>query len=278
MKKIVVTGGSGATGHVVIRELLQHGYEVLNIDRVRPREHNAPFLTIDLMDQGQVFEALCKADAVVHLAAIPAPGIFSEELTFRNNTTSTFNVFNAAIRLGLKRVVWASSLRTIGIPFPPGVLPAYLPIDEDHPLQPDSSYSLSKVISEEMARQFHRWSGIPFIGLRFSRILQPNAYQHFLDQERWGEGVRNELWAYVDVRDAAQACRLGLEADLYGAEVYTITAADSALDRISPELLAQYYPAIPIRNEYQDWASLFSIQKAHHQLGYTPRYSWRDHL
>src|SRR5690242_5784873 len=117
MKKIVVTGGSGKAGRAVVRDLLEHGYQVLNADVVPSREARAPFLRAELTDLGQTYEALKGAEAVVHLAAIPAPGLQTDEVTFRVNMTSTYNVFSAATSLGLERVVWASSETTLGLPF-----------------------------------------------------------------------------------------------------------------------------------------------------------------
>src|SRR5438270_6631456 len=212
MKKIVVTGGSGKAGRVVIKDLLAHGYDVLNVDLLPPRERLSPYVKTDLTDMGQVFEVLHGADAVIHLGAIPAPGIQPEEATFRNNMLSTYNIFSVATILRLQRVVWASSETTLGLPFD-RVKPAYAPIDEDHPLYPESSYALSKVLSEEMARQFNRWSGVPFVGLRFSNIMVPHVYGRFLafspdeDLRKWN------LRGHVDARGVAQCCRLGLERD-----------------------------------------------------------------
>jgi nucleoside-diphosphate-sugar epimerase len=169
MKRIVVTGGSGKAGRAVVRELLEHGYDVLNVDIAPPRERIAPYLAADLMQLGEVIEALHGADAVVHLAANPNPQGWTEERMFRHNTTTTYNIFRTSTVLGLQRVVWASSETTLGLPFD-REQPRYAPIDEEHPLLPESSYALSKVISEELARQFSRWSDIPFVGLRFSNI------------------------------------------------------------------------------------------------------------
>ena len=172
MARIVVTSGSGKAGRGVVKDLLEHGYEVLNVDLAVPREYLCPYLEADLTDLGQTFEVLTGADAVVHLGAIPAPELRPEGQTFQNNTMSTYNVFSASVSLGLERVVWASSETTLGLPFE-YEKPAYAPIDEQHPLYPESSYALSKVISEEMARQFNRTSRIPFVGLRFSNIMEP---------------------------------------------------------------------------------------------------------
>lgn len=277
MKKIVVTGGSGKAGRAVVRELLEHGYEVLNVDVAGPREALAPFLMVDLTDLGQTFEALKNAQGVVHLAAIPAPGLQTDEVTFRVNMTSTYNIFSAATTLGLERVVWASSETTLGLPFD-REQPAYAPIDEQHPLYPQSSYALSKVLSEEMARQFSRVSGVPFVGLRFSNIMEPHDYERF--RGFWDDPLKRKwnLWGYVDARDVAQSCRLGLEADIRGAEVFIIAAPDTVMTQTNSELMAEIFPNVPLAKETKDFESLLSSAKAQKLLGYAPAYSWRDHI
>lgn len=276
-KRIVVTGGSGKAGRAVVKELLEHGYEVLNVDLAPSREPLAPYLKVDLTDLGQTFEALYGADAVVHLAAIPAPSLQTEEATFRINMASTYNVFSIAVTLGLKRVVWASSETTLGLPFD-REQPAYAPIDEDHPLYPESSYALSKVLGEEMARQFNRWSGIPFVGLRFSNIMEPEDYRAFPDF--WDDPRRRKwnLWGYVDARDVAQSCCLGLETDLQGSEAFIIAAADTVMNRPNRELMAAVFPGVPLREGTGEFETLLAIDKARKLLGYAPNYSWRDHL
>lgn len=260
-----------------MRELLEHGYEVLNVDLAPSGDALAPFLKADLTDLGQTIEALHGAAGVVHLAAIPAPGLQSEEVTFRVNMASTYNVFSAATMLGLKRVVWASSETTLGLPFD-REQPAYVPIDEDHPLYPESSYALSKVLSEEMARQFNRWSGVPFVGLRFSNIMEPHDYQRF--PGFWDDALKRKwnLWGYVDARDVAQSCRLGLEADIQDAEAFIIAAADTVMNRPNPELMAEVFPQVPLRDGTGTFETLLGIDKARKLLGYAPAYSWRDHV
>lgn len=277
MKKIVVTGGSGKAGRATVRELLEHGYEVRNIDIAAPRDPISPYQSVDLMDLGQTIEALHGADAVVHLAANPNPSGWTEERMFRHNTGTTYNIFRAATVLGLQRVVWASSETTLGLPFE-RELPRYAPIDEQHPLFPESSYALSKVLSEEMARQFSRWSGIPFVGLRFSNIMEPDAYQSF--PSFWDDPHKRKwnLWGYVDARDVAQSCRLGLEAGLQGAEAFIIAAADTVMNRPNRELLAAVFPGVPLREGSGDFDTLLGIGKARQMLGYAPAYSWRDHV
>jgi nucleoside-diphosphate-sugar epimerase len=277
MKKIVVTGGSGKAGRATVRELLEHGYEVLNIDIAAPREPISDFLTVDLMHFGETVEALAGAESVVHLAANPNPSGWTEERMFRHNTATTYNIFRAATLLGLKRVVWASSETTLGLPFE-REKPRYAPIDEEHPLFPESSYALSKMISEEMARQFSRWSGIPFVGLRFSNVIEVDAYQEFPNFWANPHSRKWNLWGYVDARDVAQSCRLGLEANIQGAEAFIIAAADTVMNRPSRELMAAVYPEAAVRPTVNGFDTLLGIDKARRLLGYAPAHSWRNHV
>ncbi|HVP75048.1 MAG TPA: NAD(P)-dependent oxidoreductase [Gaiellaceae bacterium] len=275
MGRMVVTGGSGKAGRAVVRDLLAHGEDVLSVDLVRSPELPCEQLVADLTDFGETVESLRGAEAVVHLAAIPAPGLRPDELTFRVNTTSTYNVFSAAPLLGLTRVVWASSETVLGLPFE-RERPAYAPIDEDHPLYPEYSYALAKLISEEMARQFHRWTGIPYLGLRFSNVMEPDDYARFPGFWDDPELRRWNLWGYVDARDVAQACRLALRGDAGGAEVFIVAAADTVMNRPSAELMAEVYPDVEIRGELDEFETLLAIGKARRLLGYEPAYSWRD--
>ena len=271
-----VTGGAGKAGRAVVRDLLEHGYDVVSVDLLRdPNLTEGQQLVADLTDYGETVDALKGADVVVHLAAIPAPGLKPDELTFRVNTTSTYNVFAAAPLLGLSRVVWASSETTLGLPFE-RELPRYAPIDEEHPLLPESSYALSKVVSEEMARQFSRWNGIPHVGLRFSNVMEPHDYERFPGFWDDAQLRRWNLWGYVDARDVAQSCRLALEADLSGAEVFIIAAADTVMNRPSADLMAEAYPDVELRDGVGEFGTLLSIEKARRRLGYEPEFSWRD--
>ena len=278
MPSVVVTGGSGKAGRATVRHLLGSGYDVLNVDVVAPGEGSgAPFVAADLTDLGETFEVLRGADAVVHLAAIPAPGRRADGVTFRVNTTSTYNVFAAATALGLARVVWASSETLLGLPFE-REKPVYAPIDEDHPRFPESTYALSKLMGEEMAQQFHRWTGIPFVGLRFSNIMEPHDYERF--PSFWDDAHLRKwnLWGYVDAEDVAQSCRLGLQADVNGAEAFIIAAADTVMNRPSADLLAEVFPDVPLRDGAGEFETLLSINKARGMLGYEPGHSWRDRL
>jgi nucleoside-diphosphate-sugar epimerase len=283
--KIAVTGGSGKAGRAVVRDLLEHGHEVLNIDVVpstdsRSPDSPAPFLIADLTDFGQALEALSGGErlpgieAVVHLAAIPSPVHATPDRVFRTNITSTHTVFAAAARLGLKRVVWASSETTLGLPFDQP--PDYAPIDERHELRPESSYALSKVLGEEMARQFHRWSQIPFVGLRFSNVMERADYERF--PSYWDDPQLRKwnLWGYVDESHVAQSVRLALEADVAGAEAFIIAAADTVMKRPSRELMAEVFPGVPVADGVDEHGTLLGIDKARAMLGYSPDFTWRE--
>jgi nucleoside-diphosphate-sugar epimerase len=274
--RIVVTGASGKAGRAVMRDLAEHDHDVLGIDLVAPSDSPAPSLIADLTEFGQVVEFLAGAEAVVHLAAIPASGIHTEETTFRTNMLSTFNVFEAARVLGVQRVVWASSETILGLPFEQE-LPAYAPIDEEQPPLPQSSYALSKLLAEEAACQVHRRSGIPYVALRFSNIMEPHDYERF--PSFWDDATlrRWNFWGYVDGRDVALSCRLALAAEV-GAEHFIVAAADTVMNRPSAELMAEVYPSVPYRPTGGEFDTLLSIAKARTLLGYAPQWSWRDHL
>jgi len=274
MSRVVVTGGAGKAGRAVVRELVERGREVLSVDLVRSPDLPCEQLVADLTEYGQAVDALKSAESVVHLAAIPAPGLQPDELTFRVNTTSTYNVFAAAPLLGLRRVVWASSETVLGLPFEREP-PRYAPIDEDHAPFPESTYSLSKVVGEELARQFSRWTGIAYVGLRFSNVMEPHDYARFPGFWDDAQLRRWNLWGYVDARDVAQACRLALDADISGAEVFIIAAGDTVMNRPNAELMAEVFPGVELRGEIGEHDTLLSIAKARRVLGYEPRYSWR---
>jgi nucleoside-diphosphate-sugar epimerase len=282
--KVVVTGGSGKVGRAVLRDLLDHGHDVLNVDRTPPDQTRsappAPVLPADLTDYGQTLEALSGAEvlsgveAVVHLAAIPSPVHATPDVVFSTNIRSTHAVFAAAVRLGLKRVVWASSETTLGLPF--DTPPEYAPVDERSTLRPESSYALSKVLGEEMARQFSRWSDVPFVGLRFSNVMERADYQQF--PSYWDDPqIRKwNLWSYVDESHAGQSVRLALEADTRGAQAFIIAAADSVMRRPSRELMAEVFPGVAVAERLAEHGTLLAIDEARRALGYDPTFSWRE--
>jgi nucleoside-diphosphate-sugar epimerase len=280
---IVVTGGSGKAGRACIEDLLAHQYEVASVDLARPSDPNLVFSRADLTDFGQTVAALSGIDervrnvsAVVHLAAIPAPGLATNAVTFATNTISTYNVFEAARQLGIKNVVWASSETVLGLPF--DTPPPYVPIDEEYPGRPESAYSLSKLVGEEMAKQFCRWDPeLKIIGLRFSNIMEPEDYARFAGFQDDARKRKWNFWGYIDARDAAQSIRLALEAKIKGAEVFIIANADSVMRRDNQGLLKEVFPNVPHKRSFGPNETLLAIDKARTVLGYKPSHSWRDY-
>jgi UDP-glucose 4-epimerase len=283
MITVAVTGSSGKLGRHVVRDLAEHGHRVIGLDRVpdpaRPADAQ---VRVELTDHGQVREALTAVDdrhrgldAVVHLGAIPAPGLTTNAATFANNITATYNVFAAARGAGVRNVVWASSETVLGLPFT--TPPPYIPVDEEYPPRPESTYSLVKTLEEEMARQFCGWQpDLKMIGLRFSNVMDEQDYAAFPGFDADPRQRRWNLWSYIDGRDAAQAVRLALEHDAVGADVFIIANADTVMSRASTDLAAAEYPGVPIRHELGEHETMLSIDKARRVLGYEPRHSWRS--
>ena len=274
--KIVVTGGSGKAGRYAVEHLRARGHDVLNVDWKHDGSAHALCLTTDLTDPGQCFDALSGAEAVVHLAAIPAPEVRPASETFRINMLSTYNVFAAAEAHRVGRVVYASSETILGLPF--DVPPAFAPIDESHPPRPESSYSLAKLAGETIAGQFVRRTGTPYVGLRISNIMEPADYQAFPGYWDEAELRKWNLWGYVDARDVAAACELGLSADIAGHEIAIIAAADTCMTRASADLMAEVYPDVPLTREVRGHETLLAIDHARQVLGYEPGHSWRDEV
>jgi nucleoside-diphosphate-sugar epimerase len=278
--KICVTGASGRAGRAVVKDLMAHGHHVISTDLRMPVPDDLDepkFLKADLTDYGQAVEVLNGAEAVVHLANIPAPDIHTPAVTFHQNMTMNYNVFTAAAHLGLSRVVWASSETTLGLPFDEP--PRYAPIDEDHYPVPTTSYALSKVASETIATHIAQWSGIPFVALRFSNILGPKEYAEDFPKAQANPAARRwNLWGYIDERDAAAACRLALTADISGSESFIIAAADTVMTRPSAELLAEVYPGVKRTRDVPGTGTLLAIDRARRVLGFEPQHSWRDHV
>lgn len=285
MTRIAVTGGSGKLGRAVVRDLLTNGYDVVNLDRVASPDPVSPFVKVDFTDYGQVVGALLgvddrydSLDAVVHLAAIPAPGLTTNAATFDNNITSTYHVFEAAKAARIKSVVWASSETVLGLPFGPDSPPPYLPVDEEYHPRPSSSYSLAKTLEEEMAGQFCRWDPeLSMTGLRFSNVMDPEDYAAFPGFDADPSLRQWNLWGYIDARDGAQAVRLALAAARPGRDVYIIAAADTVMTRSSNALAEAVFPDVPLTRRLAEHETLLGIDKARRVLGFDPQHSWRDH-
>jgi nucleoside-diphosphate-sugar epimerase len=282
-RRVAVTGAAGKLGRAVVKDLGAHGWEVLALDRVRPADSDGEFIAVDLTDYGHVLEVLAGTvdehrsppDAVVHLAAVPAPGLTTNSATFTNNATASWNVFSAARATGIHNVVWASSETVLGLPFDQA--PPYVPVDEDYRPRPESTYSLVKALEEEMAYHFCRWTPeLKMIGLRFSNVMEPQEYEQFPRFDADPQLRKWNLWAYIDARDGAQAVRRALDHQADGMDVFIIANADTVMIRSSAELVAEVFPGVEVRTELGEHETLLSIAKARRVLGYEPQHSWRD--
>lgn len=282
--KVAVTGGTGSwdrgVGPVVIKALEDAGHQVTNIDRAVPGIEKPGFIRADLTDYGATFAALHGHDAVVQLAANGEPDWdhLSGAARFHVNTLIAYNVFQAAVFLGMNKVVWASSETVLGFPF--AIPPRILPTSDDDPPIPTSSYGISKAVTENLAEHMHRRYGVNFVGLRFSNIFY-DTKGHVTGYERiptfWADPAsrRFNLWSYVDSRDVAQACAKALEANVTGAEVMTISAPDTVMKQTNAELVAAAYPGCTLRPGTGDHDTLISIDKARQLIGYAPEWTWR---
>jgi nucleoside-diphosphate-sugar epimerase len=286
MTNVLVTGGSGKLGRAVLKDLIANGYKVLNVDQAPPPEPIAcPTVRIDLTDYGQVLEAIIGGvderggpfDAVVHLAAIPAPGLFPNNKTFKNNVPATYNVFEASRKAGVKNIVFASSETVLGLPF--DTPPPYAPLDEEYFPRPETAYSLGKLLDETMAAQFCRWDPeLKIVGLRFSNVMYIEDYKAFPSFDADPTKRKWNLWGYIDARDGAQAVRRGIEAEFKGFEAFIIANADTVMSRSNASLMAEVFPTVPIKGNLSPNGTLLSIEKAKRMLDYNPQHSWRNHV
>ncbi|MEO8758108.1 MAG: NAD(P)-dependent oxidoreductase [Devosia sp.] len=284
MTKVIVTGGSGKLGRAVLKDLVANGYEVLNIDQTMPRDPIVPTVRVDLRDFGEVVAALSGVDehkgpfdAVVHLAAIPAPGLFANARTFANNVPATYNVFEAARLAKIKIVVFASSETVLGLPF--DMPPPYAPVDEEYYPRPETAYSLGKLVDETIAGQFARWDPeLKIAGLRFSNVMDVEDYKAFPSFDADPQKRKWNLWGYIDARDGAQAVRKAIEADFKGFEAFVIANSDTVMSRGSSSLMAEVFPSVETRKGMSATGTLLSIEKAKRMLDYNPQHSWRNHV
>ena len=281
MKKVVVTGGSGRLGQFVIRDLLSRGYQVLSLDKVPPREKLCPTWLADLRHSGDLFEALKGAYGIVHLGAYQAPNLAPDAETLSNNVSSTYNVLRAAADSKVKRVVLASSTAAFGFIYASKLwAPEYLPLDEQHPSNPQDSYGLSKVLGEKIADSIvsvHR--DMTVSSLRFPGVNFDLTYESFRDRWRNPPARASGFWTYIDARDAATTCRLALEANFTGHEVFIASAPKNCMIQPTLELVKKYLPrGAKIRKVAGTHWSCVDSAKARRVLGFKPAHIWQDYI
>jgi nucleoside-diphosphate-sugar epimerase len=285
MAKVLVTGGSGKLGRAVLKDLVASGYDVLNLDQAPAREAICPTVRVDLTDFGEVMQVISGGldehggppDAVVHLAAIPAPGQFANNRTFRNNVPASYNIFEACRVAGVKNIVFASSETVLGLPF--DTPPPYVPVDEEYFPRPETAYSLGKLLDETMAAQFCRWDPeLRIVGLRFSNVMEIEDYKAFPSFDADPLKRKWNLWGYIDARDGAQAVRRSIEAQFKGFEAFIIANADTVMSRSNMSLMAEIFPDVPHKGQLSANGTLLGIDKARRMLDYNPQHSWRNHV
>ncbi len=292
--RIFFTGGSGKAGRHVVSHLAEQGHQVLNADLTPLGHAGVADLTVDLTDAGDVYSALAgladldeleldavpSYDAVVHFAAIPRIGLKTDAATYATNILSTYNVLEAATRLGVPKIVFASSETTYGICFAQGERkPLYVPVDEEHPTVPEDSYAMSKVASETTARSFQARTGSDVYGLRINNVIEPHEYAElfppFLDDP---SQRRRNVFAYIDTRDLGQMVQRCLETDGLGYEVFNVANADMSVAATTQEIIDEFYEGVEVRREMGRDETFYAIDKARDLLGFDPQHSWRDVL
>ena len=276
---VAVTGAAGLLGKQVLEALSEAGLACFGIDlpgRGAGRE-------ADLADPAEARSALEDADSIVHAAAIPRPGAVSPDRLLKINVGATWSVLSAAEDLGIHRVVHASSFSVFGLPFAPApVALRYLPLDEDHPVLPQEAYGLSKWLSEEVVDAWVRRTGNAAISLRMPWLQSPATFPAEVGPRSRTPESRLDLWAYLDLRDAAAAVLASLRAverrDLAGRHLRLVLSADDtySADK-SRALAARGWPGVPLDGALGGHDALLSTRRARTEIGFAPQYRWRDY-
>lgn len=293
-KRILFTGGSGKAGRHVVPYLRDQGHRVVNVDLVPLDAPGIDNLTADITDSGQMFNVMTsyadfdelepgtgvpKFDAVVHFAAIPRILIHPDNETFRVNTIGTYNVIEAAVKLGIRKIVFASSETTYGVCFADGEAdPKSLPLEEDYDVDPMDSYGLSKVLNEQTGRAFQRRSGFDIYGLRIGNVIEPHEYDRFPDFFANPAQRRRNAFCYIDARDLGQIVDLCLEKDGLGFEIFNAGNDTNSVDIPTQQILDRFFPDVPVTREMGEHEALFSNRKIREVLGFVEQHDWRQYV
>jgi nucleoside-diphosphate-sugar epimerase len=274
--RVAITGVSGHVGPFVAAEMASHGHEVVGVDLVPPSEPVGTFYSADVEDEAALVEAFRDCHAVVHLAAIRAPHIVSDEATYRINTVGTTCALEAAVRVGARRFVLASSDSALGFCFRSREMqPDYFPIDEDHPLRAQDYYGLSKGGAEEICRAATRRGDISTVCLRTCDVWYP-ARPDAVDVIVQAREEYRTLWVYVHALDVARAYRLACEATELDHATVFITAEDALANERTDTLVDEFYGNVDVRGRLGPFSSLISGERAKKVLGFVAQHRWRD--
>jgi nucleoside-diphosphate-sugar epimerase len=270
--KIAVTGGSGGVGRAIIQLALAQGHSVVSIDRVRPKTELSEQVTFAKADLAR-YEALLAAfegcEAVVHMAAIAAPGRLPDHVVHNNNVVGSYNALRAAAELGIQRVCQASSVNATGLAYSRWPRFDYFPLDEKHPTYNEDPYSLSKWICEQQGDSFaRRYENMVISSMRFHWVVPERATAARAKGYVETQSSAKNLWAYTRFDAAASACLLALTADFKGHEAFYIVAPDTVVATPSLELAQRFFPEVPVRGDLSGFRSFFDSRKAERMLGW----------
>ena len=293
-KRVIITGGSGKAGRYVVEHLVEQGHTVLNLDVAVNPALPCRTLVTDISDAGQVFSAMSsylgtddtgpslepqRADVVVHFAAIPRMFAVADPEVMRVNVLGTYNVLECAQALGIPKIILASSEAAYGFAYSQRIMtPSYLPIDEDHPLAPTDAYGLSKLLNEETARALQRRTGSDVYAIRIGDVIVPEDYAKLTQWFQTPESRQRIFWSYIDARDLGQIVHLAIEADGLGFQAFNAANDHTSCDLLSKELIARYFPTVPIRHEIGPYETLLSNRKVRKVLGFRENHSWRKYV
>lgn len=294
-KRIFFTGGAGKAGKHVIPYLLNQGHKVLNIDLTPLNHPGVDNLVADITDSGQMFNAMSSYtgldelepgngvptfDAVVHFAAVPRILLKPDNETFRVNTIGTYNVIEAAVKLGIRKIIIASSETTYGICFSDGKTnPTVLPLEEDYDVDPMDSYGLSKVVNEQTARSFQRRSGFDMYALRIGNVIEPHEYAELFPAYFANPEVRRRnAFCYIDARDLGQIVDLCLQKEGLGYQVFNAGNDNNGAIIPSLELAERFFPGVPISRALGEHEALFSNRKIREMLGFREQHNWQQYV
>ncbi len=293
-KRVLFTGGSGKAGRHVVPYLRDQGHRIVNVDLVPLDEPGIDNLIADITDSGQIFNVMTsyanfdelepgtgvpEFDAVVHFAAVPRILIKPDNETFRVNTVGTYNVIEAAVKLGIRKIVFASSETTYGVCFADGeVDPKSLPLDEDYDVDPMDSYGLSKVLNEQTGRAFQRRSGYDIYGLRIGNVIEPHEYSRFPDFFKHPAQRRRNVFCYIDARDLGQIVHLCLEKDGLGFEIFNAGNDTNSVNIPTQQICERFFPRVPVTRQMGEHEALFSNRKIREVLGFVEEHNWRQYV
>ncbi len=293
--RVLFTGGTGKAGRHVVPWLAAKGHRVLNLDKVPLRHPGVADLIADITDSGQMFNAMQAYahgdemedgrghrpfDAVVHFAAIPALNIAPDNETYRVNVMGTYNVIEAAVKTGIRKIIIASSETTYGVCFSDGVVdPKVLPLEEDYDIDPMDSYGMSKKVNEATARSFQRRSGADIYALRIGNVIEPQEYATVFPPLASDPGRRRRItFSYIDARDLGQIVDLCLQKDGLGFQVFNACNDTNSVPQTNEELLKRFFPNVPLSRPVGPHDSLLSNAKIRAVLGFREQHDWRREL